>query len=119
MGHHEIARKLLEAYEQAGVSYADLSKATGIHKSMIQRYLSGTVKIPTERLELLCRALDLDAQELLGWGDRTPRTADEGMVTRSMTPQQAVLFDASRDLTDEERLAVINMINAFKAGRGE
>lgn len=114
MDHQEVARKLLAAYEASGKSYADLAAETGISKATIQRYFTGTTgKIPTDRLEILCRVLGLDVSEMLGWGMNEP-----GVEYRTMTPQQALLFDAAEDLTDSERQAVINMINAFKAARG-
>ena len=120
MNHREIAERLEEAYEASKKSYSDLSAETGIPRSMIQRYVSGaTERIPIERLSKLCDALGLDVQELLGWTQ--PGTMkmkeDSGVVYRAMTPQQAVLFDAEKDLTAEEQAAVIAMITAMRSTR--
>ena len=121
MDHRKISETLLEAFKISGKSYAELERATGIHKSMIQRYLTGSVeRIPLERLEALCKELGLIVEDLIGWDRSRPaQMAEPGKVYRSMTPQQAVLFDASEGLTEPERQAVINMINAFKESRGE
>lgn len=114
MNSREIAAKLLETFEESGESYGSLSKATGIPKSMIQRYFSGsTERIPIERLELLCKALGLDVTELLGW-DKDTRLREKGLVSRTMTPQQAVLFDVTKNLTPAEQKAVMAMIEAMK-----
>ena len=120
MQNQEIAEKLLEAYEKSRMSYADLSRATGIPKSMIQRYVTGSVeRIPIERLEALCRALGLDVEELLGW-DNTPRKMREKRAFYdSMTPMQAILYDASKDLTEDEQQTVLAMITALRATRRE
>ena len=114
MDRREIAKKLLEAYEESGKSYTDLSKLTGIPRSMIQRYLSGNIdRIPIERLQALCRVFGLDINELLGWSDPSV----DGKINRSVTPQQNILLEAADNLTDYERQVVMNMIEALKAGR--
>ena len=120
MNHREIAERLEEAYEASKKSYSDLSAETGIPRSMIQRYVSGsTERIPIERLSKLCDALGLDVQELLGWTQPGTMKMKEasGVVYRAMTPQQAVLFDAEKDLTAEEQAAVIAMITAMRSTR--
>lgn len=120
MQNQEIAKKLLEAYEKSRLSYADLSRATGIPKSMIQRYFTGSVeRIPVERLEALCGALGLDVEELLGWDNSARKQREKRAFYDSMTPMQAILFDASKDLTENEQQVVLAMITALRATRGE
>ena len=116
MNHREIANRLLAAYEESGLSYSELSRLTGIPKSMIQRYLAGNVeRIPIERMDSLCKVFHLDINELLGWSEPDR----DGRIMRSVTPEQNYLLDASHDLTDDERRLLLNMIEAVKATRRE
>ena len=118
MDRKEMTERFLEAYRASGKSYADLSRATGIPKSMIQRYFAGTVEqIPIDRLRALCEELDIDLDEILGWEPALYKLKKRGLVYRTMTPQQAVLFDASEDLTPKERDAVLAMIEAMRSTR--
>ena len=65
---NEISKRLQQFYEQSGLSYADLALRTGVPKSALQRYISGTTeKIPMDRLEKLAYALDTTPQVLMGW----------------------------------------------------
>ncbi len=114
MNRREISERLLEAYKASGYSYAELSQKTGIHKSVIHRYLTGDVeRIPIERLDAICNVLGLDVNELLGWNE-----PHDGKIRRTITPQQSCLLDASEDLTDREREMVLKMIESIKEYRG-
>ncbi len=64
----EIQSKLLSAFDSSKLTYDELAKRTKLPKSALHRYLNGdTAKIPIDRLCLICRELDIDAAELLGW----------------------------------------------------
>lgn len=64
----EIIKRLQIAFEKSNFSYADFSKYTGIPKSALQRYITGsTEKIPMNRLESMAYALGYTPQQILGW----------------------------------------------------
>ena len=53
---------------QKHISYGILSDLTGIHKSSLHRYITGTIEnIPLEKLESIAHALGTTPQHLLGW----------------------------------------------------
>ncbi len=110
MNFQKISKQLFEAYRDSGKSYGDLEKETGIPKTMIMRYLTGSVaRIPIDRLDALCRALGLNAKELLGWKDPEP-----GVV---LSPRQKVLLDASDELTDSEHEMLMDIIASIRKRR--
>lgn len=94
--------RLRQAFFQRGISYGDLAKATGIGKSVLQRYIVGeTQKIPTQRLVSIAQALDVSPAALLGWEDApasatvpllgeiacgTPLLAQENLLERVSLP---------------------------------
>ena len=113
MDRRKIAERLLKAYEESKYSYGDLSKLTGIPRTMIQRYFTGDIeRIPIERLEALSRVLGLDINELLGWNQ-----PGNGKIMRSVTPQQSYLLDASETLTEREQEMLLKMIESIKEYR--
>ena len=65
MTMNEITQRLYAAILEKGISYGELARLTGIPKSAIQRYATGTTgKIPLERLSLLAAALGSGREQL-------------------------------------------------------
>lgn len=78
MTMNEISIRLSAAIEASGYSYGELSKLTGIPKSAIQRYATGTTeKIPVERLRALASALGVSLSALTPWEEPAPAGRDE------------------------------------------
>ena len=65
-----IISRLKESVEKSGYSYVELEKKTGIAKSSIQRYVSGTTKkIPIDAVQAISKAVGVSAEYVLGWED--------------------------------------------------
>lgn len=65
-----IGTRIRQACKKKGISYGNLSKATGISKSALQRYATGETKnIPIEKIEKIALALGVTPQYLAGWTD--------------------------------------------------
>lgn len=80
MIEQSIAVRIKSAIENAGISYIELEKRTGIAKSSLQRYASGnTKKIPIEAVELIASATGCDAAWIMGWRDNIP-TIPSGII---------------------------------------
>lgn len=74
----DISDKLREAYEKKGLSYQELSKLCYVPRATIQRYVMGTTdRIDIDKLQEICRVLEVDAAELLGWKERMQKSEDE------------------------------------------
>ena len=57
--------------ESSGMSYQELEKLTGIKKSSLQRYASGsTTKIPLDVIEKLSIAFKVSQEYLMGWDEK-------------------------------------------------
>lgn len=64
----EISERLYQLITDNNISYGELSKATGIPKSALQRYATGeTEKIPISRIEIMAKALHTNAAFIMGW----------------------------------------------------
>ena len=70
-----VSDRILKQMQLRGLSYGELSAATGLAKSAIHRYATGqTDKVPTEALEKLARALGVSPAYLTGWETECPST---------------------------------------------
>ncbi|WP_010293561.1 helix-turn-helix domain-containing protein [Clostridium senegalense] len=50
------------------LSYQDLANKTGLSKSTLQRYETGSIKnMPLDKLEVLAKALNVEPYYLMGW----------------------------------------------------
>lgn len=68
----ETSDRLLAIIREKDISYGELSKLTGIPKSVLQRYATGfTAKIPVDRLQLIARALNVDPYTIADFDDAT------------------------------------------------
>lgn len=63
-----ISERISEAIEKSQLSYRELSKATGIPTSTLQRYATGqTDKIPIDKVESIARVTKVSAAYIMGW----------------------------------------------------
>lgn len=70
-----VAERLAIAIENSGLSYAELEKRTGIAKSSIQRYVSGsTTKIPADAVTALGEATGISPAWIMGWDTKSNET---------------------------------------------
>lgn len=78
------------------MSYQDLSDATGISKSTLQRYETGYIKkVPINQIEILAKALHTTPSYLMGWDNNNNEA-------RSLQPTKKVPKDLKKILEDEE-----------------
>ena len=65
-----IAKKINDIIVNSGMTYQELESKTGIPKSALQRYATGTTsKLPLDRIEKIANALNISAVSLLGWDE--------------------------------------------------
>ncbi len=64
----QIVERLAQAISDAGLSFVELEKRTGIPKSSIQRYATGkTIKIPMNCITLIASATGVSPKWIMGW----------------------------------------------------
>nr|DAO82610.1 MAG TPA: Repressor protein CI [Caudoviricetes sp.] len=70
----EEVRRMKQAVENAGLSYMELEKRTGVSHSTLQRYLTGkTNRIPLSAVEKIATATNVSAAWIMGW-EESPTT---------------------------------------------
>jgi transcriptional regulator with XRE-family HTH domain len=94
--------------EQSGKSYQDLEKYTGVKKSSLQRYASGTTaKIPLDVIEKLSNYFNVPQTYLMGW-DEEENTPEEPKLNEG----EKMLLELFRRVPAEKQELVLGMIRA-------
>jgi transcriptional regulator with XRE-family HTH domain len=92
----DLIERIKERRLKLEMSYQDLSDATGISKSTLQRYETGYIKkVPINQIEILAKALHTTPSYLMGWDN----TVTEATFT---TQTKKVPKDLKKILEDEE-----------------
>lgn len=100
---NEIATRIYNLMQEKSMSYGELAKITGIPKSALQRYASGsTPKIPLDRLKLIAQGLDVSAAYLMGWAEEEPLSA-----------KKQRLVDAIEKMTDEQAASLLMFVQSL------
>lgn len=100
----DISKRLRECIENKH-SYKELEKITGIPKSAIQRYASGTTeKIPMDRLGKLANALGVSTAYLMGW------EPDEAMKKMTVSASEEKLLNGIRQLTPAQQETLLSLL---------
>ena len=94
--------------EQSGRSYQELEKLTGVKKSSLQRYASGTTaKIPLDVIEKLSKFFGVSQEYLMGWDEeKTPPKEPK------LTEGEKMLLDLFRQVPEDKQQLVLQMIEA-------
>lgn len=103
----------------------ELAKLTGYtSRTSIAKIESGAVDLPFNKIHLFAKALHIDDIELLGLKNEDPNITQEEYYNNpevakmaeemSARPGLRVLFDASRDLTEDSLKMFAEMIETFK-----
>lgn len=72
-----LSERLKNARKQKKISLSKLSELTGIAKSTLQRYETGsTTKIPIEAISIIEKAMHLETGLLMGWGEESYALSD-------------------------------------------
>lgn len=86
----DISNRILKLIEEKGISYSELSRLTNIPKSALQRYATAvTEKIPLDRVEVIAKALNVPAADLMGWkitGNYETNEQKEKVMPSNATP---------------------------------
>ena len=96
----DIAKRIRARREELGLSYQQLADETGMSKSTLQRYETGSIKnIPIARLKDLADALRTTPAYLMGWKrefDKTEWYLDslEGLIKESITDREFIRLHA-------------------------
>lgn len=101
----DLIERIKERRLTLEMSYQDLSDATQISKSTLQRYETGYIKkVPINQIEILAKALHTTPSYLMGWD--TP-----AFPSLSLTQQEETHIKKYRQLSDMRRYVVDEVLD--------
>jgi transcriptional regulator with XRE-family HTH domain len=104
-----FSKRLREAMEERNMKQVDLTKATGIGKSAISQYLSGSFIPKNDKIYLLSKALYVEPNWLLGLEvEKKKSSAIEDLIEN----QKMINFLKNYEkLSDEDKRQVDKMVD--------
>ena len=72
---NDIIARIIKRRTDLDISYQELANKTGLSKSTLQRYETGSIKnMPIDKLEVIASALDISPAYLMGWEEENKET---------------------------------------------
>lgn len=106
-----VGERIADLRKHRGLSQYQLAKLLNIATSTLGMYETGKRKPNVEMLEQIAEFFNVSTDYLLG---RDPKEDDEKPLTRN---QKLIAYSIDPDISDEERQAIIEMVQAAKKFR--
>lgn len=75
MGNSEIGKRIKDLRTSKGMTLEELSQSVHVSRQTIHRYETGVISnIPSDKIELIAKALETTPSYLMGWGDVVEKT---------------------------------------------
>ena len=104
----DLIERIKERRLKLEMSYQDLSDATGISKSTLQRYETGYIKkVPINQIEILAKALHTTPSYLVGWDNTVTEAPSVPLTPRDERQIAADLEKMLADLDSKNAMAAM------------
>lgn len=104
----DLIERIKERRLNLEMSYQDLSNATGISKSTLQRYETGYIKkVPINQIEILAKALHTTPSYLMGWDNTVTEAPSVPLTPRDERQIAADLEKMLADLDSKNAMAAM------------
>lgn len=104
----DLIERIKERRLKLEMSYQDLSDATGISKSTLQRYETGYIKkVPINQIEILAKALHTTPSYLMGWDNTVTESTSVTLTPRDERQIAADLEKMLADLDSKNSMAAM------------
>ncbi len=116
----ETRERLSKVIKDSNLPYSELEKLTGIAKSSLQRYATGTTKkIPIEAVQKIAKATNSSAAWIMGWDDIDEKKEKKNDILSDIILQATVdnelleLIQLLSQVPLEQREAVKSILSAL------
>ena len=94
--------------DSSGLSYQELEKFTGIKKSSLQRYATGTTsRIPLDVIEKLAIAFNVSQEYLMGWDIKEDSPSEP-----QLTEGEKLMLELFRRIPEDRQAAALEILRA-------
>lgn len=115
MKQDTFANRLKKAMDMNGFKQIDLVNKTNLDKSLINKYLNGISEAGNDKLALLSNVLNVSEPWLMGYDVPMYEFKDQNFndYLKKMNELDELLFNKAKELSDEDKRMIINIINAI------
>lgn len=111
-----ISERLRKAYEAKGMSYQELSKLCTVPRATIQRYVMGTTdRIDIDKLEEICRVLDVDTADVIGWKKGSTKADLDGRFGEALKKER-IRLNLTLEKMAEELGTTPDILHSYEEG---
>lgn len=115
---NERANRIKKLVMESEKTYGELEKMTGVSKSSLQRYASGTTsKIPLDVIEKLEKAFGVPRGYIMGWDEGSTNEKTATQKDSGMSESKRELLALAESCTDEEASRLLQMVELFLGKR--
>ena len=102
------SERIKSLIDQSQLSYQELEKVTGIKKSSLQRYASGTTtKIPLDVIEKLSKAFGVSQEYIMGWEEKKVSPSEP-----TLTEGEKLMLELFRKIPEDRQPAALELLRA-------
>ncbi len=108
----EFYQQLKKAMNIRNISQTELCEKTGIPKSAMSQYISGSFKPKQKRTFLIANALNVNEAWLMGYDD-IPMEKKQTDDAENLTPEDLEAIELLKKLTPEQRIMAEKMLKSL------
>lgn len=98
---NNIIARIKKRRTDLDMSYQELAKKTGLSKSTLQRYETGSIKnMPIDKLEVIANALDISPAYLMGWEKIDTNKKENNKTETSISIKEHKLLKSFNELNE-------------------
>lgn len=96
-----IGEKIRDRRKELGYSLELLGENVGVTASTVLKYENGSIKIPSNKIEMLAKVLKCSPAYLMGWESEEkmlPRKEENSIISQ-LTPEELVLLEKFQNMS--------------------
>ena len=101
--------RISKALSIRGMKQSELCEKTGIPKSAISQYISGSFEPKQDRLFIIAQALDVDPVWLMGFDVPMEKKKEISHSERSLTEGEQMLLNIFRHIPEDQQRVFLEM----------
>ena len=109
--------RISKALSIRGMKQSELCEKTGIPKSAISQYISGSFEPKQDRLFIIAQALNVDPVWLMGFDVPMEKEKEISHSEPSLTEGEKMLLDLFNRVPEDQQQLVLQMIRAALGSR--
>ena len=118
---NNIIARIKKRRTDLDMSYQELAKKTGLSKSTLQRYETGSIKnMPIDKLEVIANALEISPAYLMGWEEIYTDKKENNKTETSISIKERKLLNNFNKLNETgkdeaiKRVSELTLIPSYK-----